>query len=253
MYRLKMFFLFFLSRSPIFTISIDTNFHEIGWNEEGINNVRFSLISFGMGTYKIYFFTICEKQYNWIKCLKLSDIRKLPMEEEINKKVSNYRDRLVGKSDSVISSELDFIKYKIGQCENAKNNASNKINFYNAVIMVFIGLVFSEWTNLFPVLKKSIVLEISGIAFVYVVINITVIIFSFMGVKGYVRASFKSIKESADKDHNIALSSAYYKEWQAIRQEAPYFVTYVTNLERYMKCFVLILCFFILYGAYIYF
>lgn len=236
-----------LSMSPVISITMDQNFHGIPFNNnKPYNNFRYSLISFGYGAIKIYIITYKKDNgFAFLKILKLSEIVKLPSEEEILQKIVAYRNHIADKEPNVIDIEIDFLKYKIDDEEKVKDLSNSKINNYSAIVMVLIPLMLSSGLKFVLDLNNKLLIII-GFAMLYNLINVIAYIFDFYKVKSFSRSTFKDLKES--QDHNKKLAESYYEDWYSIRAEAPFFVSYVKNVEKYIKISMIFMIFFIIFS-----
>lgn len=235
----------FLSRSPVLSITEDKSFHEILIRSNMEFTIfRYSIFSLGIGSSKIYILTYSKKDgFNWYKILPMSEIVKLPSEEEVLEKVRNYSDHIVTKESNEVEIEIDFLKYKINEEENRKNIASGKINNYTAIVLVLIPLIFASGLKLVLDLK-NVSLIILVIAILYSIINMIIFILDFYKVKSFLRSSFGDLKKS--QNHLNKLAESYYHDWYSIKSESCLFVTYVRNVERYMKITMIFIIIFIL-------
>lgn len=236
---------YLLSRSPILSLTLDKSFDDVSNKNFEYKDLRFSLISFGVGTIKIYFITVKKEDgFKFIKVLKLSDVKKMPSKEVIEEKVNNYKQHVSQKENDEIRIEIEFLKYKIENEETTKNNAANKIGIYTAIMLVFIPLIISGGMKISINFSTSFKL-IFGTIIIYNLQNIVMYILGFLKVKGFSRSSFGKLKESSE--HLKKLAQSYYEDWYSIKAEAPLFVTYVLEIEKYLKYTIMcILIFFLI-------
>ena len=230
---------FLFSRSPICSITLDKQFHNISANNFNPTDLRISIFSLGLGIKKIYMFTWkYNEKFSLIKVLDLNDINKLPSNEEIRVKTNLYHEFIKDMESTDIESEIDFLKYKITQAENTKNLTISKANNYTTVMLVLITLILTITPNNINKMNINFKLLI-GIIIVYNLINIVIYLLEFYKVRSFNRSKFSDLKQS-DK-HLNKLAESYYADWYSIKGEASFFVTYVVNVERYLKYFILLL------------
>lgn len=230
---------YLLSRSPVFSTTLDKQFHDISRNNFTFNDLRFSLFSLGLGIRKIYIFSWkYNEKFSFIKVLNLNDINKLPREQEIQNKLDLYHEFINNKDKSDIQCEIDFLKYKIDQDENTKNLTKSKANNYTAVVLVLIPLILTIMPNITNKLNNTLKI-IFWIIIIYNSINVVIYLLDFYKVRSFNRSTFADIKQS-DK-HLNKLAESYYEDWYSIKSESSFFVTYVTNVERYFKYCILFL------------
>jgi hypothetical protein len=234
MKNIKYYIIFWLSRSPIFSVTNDKRFHEVSRPEDSqLSDLRFSLLSFGIGTLKLYLFTYKKGEpFKFMKLLYFRDIVVLPPDEVISEKVSNYHNHLTSKKATDIKNEIEFLKYKIEAEENRKSTAAAKINMYTTITLVLIPLMFS--VGLKHVLgNNNAFVIITVTAIIYNTANLLIFIFTFYKVQSFSRSGFGDLKIS--QNHMTKLAESYYQDWYSIKSEATSFVSYVTNVERYTK------------------
>ncbi len=243
--------LFLLSRSPVLSVTLDKCFHNIRVNdfyreEFSYKELRFSIFSLGLGVVKVYLLTYSRDEgFKIFKFLKLSNVTKLSSEDVIKEKLAGYSQHINNKQEngSDIELEIDFIKYKIESCENTKNIAIEKANTYLTIVSVLIPLFFASGLKFVLDIKSNILLTTITIVISYNLINIIFFLFDFYRVKSYPRSLFGPLRES--QDHLKKLAESYYWEWYSIKEEAPLFVTYVSNIERYVKYLLIFVVLFI--------
>jgi hypothetical protein len=236
-----------LSRCPVFSVTLDKNFHNIDKDYFELEDIRISLFSFGVGAVKIYFATYKKNEkFRIFRVIHLRDIAKLPLKEEVQDKVESYHQHIEGKQQGDIDIEIDFLKYKIASEESRKNIASNKINNYMAIVLVFISLVFAGGPK-FVIDFKNILLTVLAIMASYCLCNVIIYLFSFFKVRSFLRAGFKDLKQSSS--HSKKVAESYYEDWYSIKEEATLFVSYALNIERYMKFALVFIVGVILYNT----
>lgn len=227
-----------LSRCPLISITLDKNFHEICRRDlksfNDLKNFRYSLISLGFGVVKIYLCTYKKNEkFKFIKILKLEDIEKIPTEKEVNNKTEIYNTHIESLSEKDINIEIDFLKYKIDEEEDRKSISTNKMNTYTAIVLVVIPLL-SNWFIGNYYKANNILSQTSLFAIAYCMLNITLYILNFYVVRAFARSCFKDLKLSSN--HIAKLAKSYYEDWYNIKSEADFIVTFVRNVERYIKC-----------------
>ncbi|MBZ9625613.1 hypothetical protein G9F71_022550 [Clostridium sp. FP2] len=193
----------------------------------------------GLGVKKLY---ICSwkknDKFKIIKLLGFDEINKLPTEIEVEGKTNLYNQYIDGRSDEEIRLQTDFLKYKINEYEETKKLAFDKMNNYIAVMLFLIPLLLTNISNITNKLNTTLKLLFTGII-IYNLINIMMYLLDFYKVKGFIRSRFSDLKQSNKQLNKLAES--YYSDWYAVNKEAPFFVSYVTNIENYIKYFGVIL------------
>jgi hypothetical protein len=224
---------YLLSRSPLFSITLDENFDEISDKNYMNDQLRLSVLSFGLGVRKLYFFTLKKGEgFRVFKIIRLKEIQDVPSEEVIESKVTDYTIHIKSKQHNEIEIEKEFLQYRINQEDNSKNIALSKINNYIAIVSILVPLFASNVIQAYSQIKfkyKVILLIVVG----YTLLNAIIYILEFLKVKGFTRSSFADIKKSSEPNNKIAES--YYADWYSMKQESVIYVTFVTCVERYLK------------------
>jgi len=207
--------------------------------------LRYSLLSLGLGTIKVYLLTYKKEDgLKLYKFLYLCDIVKLPLEGEVTEKVNNYHDHLETIGPREIENEIDFLKYKIEGENSRKNIAYGKINNYTAILLVIIPIIFASGLDYLSK-QNNIILVLLVVAIFYNMLNLTIFIFDFYKVKLFLRSTFGGLKNSGNC-HLQKLAESYYEDWYSIKSESVLFVTYVRNIEKYMKSLMFFIILFII-------
>lgn len=244
MKKIVFYIIYLLSRSPIFSITLDRAFHNIDNKNYEFEELRFSLLSLGLGIYKVYFATYKKGEGCKVcKVLRLNDVAKLPSKTEISEMVKVYSEHIATKEPEEIEIEIDFLKYKIADKESTKSTATNKINNYTAIILVFIPLICANGLKFVLELKSKLFI-ILAIMIIYSLVNIIIYILNFYKVNSFLRSSFIDLMNSPK--HQNKLAESYYEDWYPIKKEAPIFVNYVVNVERYLKITIVFMVLFLL-------
>lgn len=224
---------YLLSRSPLCSITLDENFHEISNKDYNNDQLRFSVLSFGLGVRKLYLFTLKKREgFRFFKIIRLKDIQDVPSEEVIKSRVKDYAIHIKSKQQNEIEVEKEFLQYRINQDDNKKNIALSKINNYIAIVSILIPLFASNIIQAYSQIKfkyKVILLIVVG----YTLLNAILYILEFLKVKGFTRSKFADIKRSSE--HNNKITESYYADWYSMKQESVLYVTFVTCVERYLK------------------
>jgi hypothetical protein len=192
-----------------------------------------SILSLGLGGRKLYFFTFKKGEgFRVFKIIRLKDIQDIPSSEDIEKKVKDYSVHIKSKQQVDVEVEKEFLQYRINQEENKKNTALSKINNYIAIVSILVPLFASNVIQAYSQIKfkyKGILLIITG----YTLINTILYIMEFLKVKSFTRSTFSEIKSSSE--HTNKIVESYYTDWYSMKAESTLYVTFVTNVERYLK------------------
>lgn len=223
--------MFILSYSPIICLSDDNQF---GTNTNGIehffNRIRFSLLSFNYGKYILYFISF--KKGEGVKIVHLLNLEDYYKFSESDKnRVSNNQDVYLSQNSNT-EVDKEFLNYLYENENNRKNTSYNKINTYTTIILAIIPLILLFFKKeMF--LNASLVMKILIGILLYILLNITVFILQSNKVKGNERARYSEIKTSSNKSR--AMIKAYYMDWQNIKRESDMIVSFVANIEVYIK------------------
>ena len=136
---------------------------------------------------------------------------------------------ITSKSDEDIKIHIEALKHKISQAENIKTSSANKMAYYNTIYLFLFPLLFL-WIR---TEKNSFLYVVLSSIFVYILLNIYLFIYEFFKVKGFLRFSFRELKASTDTLKQFAKS--VYKDWYSSKEEKVIFVTYVKNVEKYIR------------------
>lgn len=222
-----------LSYSPFLCCSDDDNF---GSNEEGFSDffqrIRFSLFSFNFGAYIFYFLSYKKGQgFKKIHKLNLNDYDKFKDEDKdrVKTKQQGYLDNQETKNTDI---DKEFLKYLFENEHNRKNAAYNKINSYTTIILAIIPLILLFYKKE-TFINASIIIKVLTVILSYIIINIAAFILQSNKVKGCERVKYSTLKESSDKNKEII--KAYYMDWQNIKRESNRVVSFVTNIEVYIR------------------
>lgn len=245
--KLKVIIFWLLSRSTIFNISNINGFGEMRIDEARrlpLNEAILSFISLGLGSRKIHILSFSNEKFKVRRIQKFS-CDYAEVEEEIDSQYNKYKDNIIDKSEEEKLIELDFIKYKISQCQSIINTSEVKVNFYFAFLVFILTMILQKNEIIrasFELPNKSIIVIIIILA--YCLLNCILLVLSYYKVSNFSRSKFSNLKETpAEKKRNTHILSYYY-DWRNIHYESPFRVTYVKQIQRYFK---LVLIFIILF------
>lgn len=236
---MKYFVQYVLSRIPIFCISDDSNFHNIDKRGIHFNDLRYSLISFGLGDHKIYFLSWKRKDgFSFFKKIYLATLLDIPNQTTLSEKAENYYSHLTSVEDDNVRNEAEFLKYKISDEANRISSAYTKANIYTGIVLGVFPIILSIGINQLSSLKEFYYIIII-LSLLYCLINATILLFNFYKVRSSIRSTFGKMKEAKDALREKA--RAYYLDWFSIKSNAPLYVSYIANIERYIRLSFIIL------------
>jgi hypothetical protein len=230
------FFIKFFNWSPIFHFSNDEQFGSINQSDWS----RFSLLSIAVGENIIYFLTIQwlnpQVKFSWFKTLNFSQVCKIYTESDIQQKVVDYESYLSNAQSSVISEQIEFLKYKADLANNRTDCGYDKTNIYTAIYLAFIPVEFYLFNEVITFLNNSsnsilnyLLAVIFGLS-IYYSINCSLFLYSNLKLKGFTRSTFNDLKQN----HNhIKLAASYYWDWYSLTNESHVITSIVANIQKY--------------------
>lgn len=244
--KFKQSILHMLNFSFLLHISCDKNFDTY---QSGLP-VRISLLHLNIAMSHFYFLTFClnTKHFLWLHRISFKDLVPPVDSAIIMDEVNAFDQTLLGKSD-IHDAQIDFLKEKKSDNQNAISGAHNKASFFLAFITSVVGLL----TFLLPTISEYHSESYLTIIFLWFlvasslvnIINAGVFIFEILNVNGYVRYKFKEL--SSSKGDNFELLYHYF-EWKAGDAERVNIISLLKNAIKYsLRAF----CFSILLWAFI--
>ncbi|HZK55219.1 MAG TPA: hypothetical protein VFC84_13615 [Desulfosporosinus sp.] len=233
-------FIYLLSLSPIISVTDDDNFGDI---TRKTRLFRISLLNLCLGVHSFYLFTY-KKDYG-LKLFKYLNLRHFAIEDSVTlEKVDNYRKTIESTPDADINVHLKDLQYKIEKEEAIKNGSFNKMVAYNALTLMAVGVTIPYLVNIYKIVEHQFFYMLFILIFAYNFANILAHILELLRVKTVLRSSFGDLKKSQNPLYEFAAS--LYLDWYAIKDESKVFVSYVKNIEKYIKIilfyFVLFIC-----------
>lgn len=228
--------MFLISYSPIFCLSDDKNF---GSNEEGIkdfiNRIRFSLLSLNLGAYKYYFISI--KKNNSFKFIHIINLESYFVVSDTERnRLSLLQENYLNTATN-LDNDKEFLSYLVANENGRKNVAFSKINIYSGIMLALVPLILIFF-KLETFLKAPVLVKIFTLLLVYLLFNVICLVFQFSKVSGMSRETYSDLKQSANKEKSLI--KAYYLDWQHLKKEADGAVSFVKNIEKYIKGIILL-------------
>ncbi|EPB8149385.1 hypothetical protein ACRTAH_002634 [Clostridium perfringens] len=231
--------MFLLSYSPVLCFSDDEKF---GTNEFGIDNffkrIRISLFSIYLGAYKFYFISFkkiskskFKFKFNFIYKLNLNDYNEFT--EEIKTRVGEKQEEYLNDNmNNYIELDKEFILHLFENENNRKNIAYGKINTYTTIVLAMIPIILVFFKpQMF--INTNIIIKVLIVLLLYVLSNFTLLLLQVNKVRGYYRTRYCDFKKSILKKKEIIKS--YYFDWQSLRYETENIVSFVRNIEVYIR------------------
>lgn len=222
--------------SPIFALTCDDCFGDYLQDKKiEFSRKRFSLLNLMLGDRIIYFGTykIGQKELKWFYLLELSKMPNFNLEEsKINKLEEAYREHLKNlRNDELIIEKESLDKHIQDEADRIKTS-NQKINIYTTIMLTVFPLILAI-LNVNQLFKLSFSL-ISCVFFgFYAVLNICIYLFATIKVRTISKSSFSDLKTSLNKRKEINVQ--YYYDWQQLHRKADMAVSYVINVEKWVK------------------
>ena len=234
--RIMIFYLW--SYFPILALTDDANFGTVDIRKGLLitKQLRFSIfnIKYGSIIFNIFTMSFHQRKFQFYKIIQLDNYECFNLKDsDANKKVADYEDHLNQGSDvQRVSNERDFLIYLLSEENSRIENSSNKINLYTTIFLFVIPLAIAFF-DIKIVLKYDTIQIIIFSLSVYAILNITLLIFQSAKVRNYSKSKLETIKSSENTD--VGLNKNYYYNWQMIKRKADLFVSYVLNIQTWIK------------------
>lgn len=226
------FILFILSYSPILCVSDDGNF---GTNEDGFKDfrerLRVSIFSLNFGAYKYYFFTFrMNNRLDFNMKYKISLYNFDTFTDEDIDRLTNIQEEYL-KNNLDTEEDKEFLLYQIEGQNNRNNISYNKVNTYTTIILALIPLILVFYkAEMF--IKASVMIKLLTLTLFYIISNICILLLQVNKVRGYQRQRYADLKR-VNKKKGIIM--AYYLDYQSIKKGSNRLVTFVKNIETYIR------------------
>ncbi|EHK8999788.1 TPA: hypothetical protein ACMDRZ_000773 [Vibrio cholerae] len=222
-----------LNHLPVFHASRDNGFDSV----DSLAGLRFSLLSLPWGDKHIYLFTYInqgnfKERFKWVSILRILDIKSPRQQEELAQLEADFLDLDDDTGGSKSKLRMEFLKHKNAECQNSINTLNNKVNSYIAIALVYTGL-FSFLFQSILELGFSHFSVLMWLAFGFSsisLINVLVLLRSYLQVKGTLKSRFSSFKFSPDFKQ---LAKSIYIDWLTSQDEQWEAATLVKNIEKY--------------------
>jgi len=224
-----------VSELPAGQLSQDENFHEYSSD----SSRRFSIFYLPAGIYKFYFLT-------WTRDEKFHFLKILSLKQLCDKKIVEKENKLQSISDNSYAkySASDEKKYHIellqDQCKELQDRekvAQFKAGFYLTTLVLAITSIFKNIQNVNIVLHWNIYQQVAFGLMVLYIVNVIILLFGFVSVKGYRKEKYSDFRESNQQEKLFYMY--WYKKFQRLRVYTDRDVTFILNIENYLKLIIL--------------
>ena len=225
------------SYSMILPWTDDNNFGTNELKEKA--SYRISLFGIFWGHAAIYLIT-----YNFSK-KRFSIYHKIILEEcgkslesseetDLKNKAKKYEEHIkeAELSDDDIDVEKEYISYSNGRQRERSELGERKLNLYATVTLAILPILLVLF-DINTFLSYSMFEKILAVYMMYFILNVILLIFDSMKVKGYIYGRFSEVKETSQK--RIKASRNYYLDWQSNQNAATTMISYVLNVENLIK------------------
>lgn len=244
---------------PLFSLTLDENY---GYNKKPKkSNLRFSIINLRLGKYTYYFLTFTRKENkNKFKlkeklcldnCQWASEYPNIPLNEKnshIESLSKQYVDEhLCSLENGEIETEKEFLEYLQANLSFRKSLSYDKMNYYTAIILVFIPIGPAFFKNtLLPNVQSCwplfVIYTITAVTLFYFLVNWCLLAIQYVSVTGINKSSFRDIKHPPfSRDKQTQQLYSYYHDWLQERFDTNLRVAYVVETEMLVKCSALLL------------
>ena len=191
---------------------------------------KFQLISFPImqANEKVVLFRV--KQLSKMEAFAFSEVK----ENELRAK---YKMHYKSLRDEDIKIEKEELLRHLSDQQSRIDTSYNKINAFTtiivAVIPIAIAFIDRETIISLNILEKAIF-----ILLVYAIVNLCAWIFQATNVRGFMRSSFKDLKESNNKTEEQ--NWQIYYDWQQTKRNADMFVSFVKYIKGWIIAVIIL-------------
>lgn len=239
--------LFVWSYSPLLALTDDTNFGTIDFNFkkdnilDKIKSYRKSFINLMYGNKIIYILTFKDKHFRFYHILKLESYYILT-DIEINGICERYVHHINNLNSNNVVIEKESLCYRIENEQRRIDRSLQKINMYATIILTLFPILISvfDFSILFRKNKRIVILLLFICCYCF--FNLICYIFNSIKVNHLKQSKFSDLRQSGN--HVIKINEQYEYDWQFLRKRADLLVSFVSNIEiwiKYMLIFILIL------------
>jgi len=232
-----------VSELPVAQLSEDETFHEY---KKG-SNPRYSLFYLPIGIYKIYFLTWTkDKKFHFLKILSLKKLCDKKIEEKESRLQSVCNDSYEKYSTSNETEKKFHIELLQDQCKELQDRekvAQFKAGFYLTSLVLIAGAIIKSINSADLIYQWNCYIQASfALIFLYI-INVIILLFGFISVKKYKAERYSDFRNSEDKEKSYY--TYWYKKFQRLQVYSTNDISFVLNIEKYLKLIVLWLVIFI--------
>ncbi len=233
-----------ISELPFAQLSEDNNFHEY----LGGIDFRYSLLYFPFGTYKIYFLTWTrDRKFHFLKILSLKELYDKKIEEKENRLQSISSDsyeKFKASNNDEKKYHIELLQDHCKELQDREKVAHFKAGFYLTTLVLTITSMSKNIHNANIVLHWSIYKQMIFSLIVLYIINVIILLFAFVSVKGFRTEKYSDFRNSDEKEKLYYMY--WYKKFQRLQVYTDRDITFILNIEKYLKLIVFWLAIFLL-------
>jgi len=220
-------------------MSYDENFGSVSRSivaKNSISKFRLSLFSLRIGESAYYLFSIKEKNFNFFYQISIPDLLEWYSDVNIDKEYGEFGKKLYEtKENEKVTLISEFYSNEINKLENGFSQTFNKCLAYIALV-AFIAPFFLTFITTINVKTIWIYIVLILIIF-YCLGNLFLLILSFVKVKTYRFLRESEIHKFDDMERTRTL--LHFHTYKIMQKKSRYHVSIITNIERYIKFFIL--------------
>jgi hypothetical protein len=225
-----------INEFPFAQFSTDKNFHTYQVDSDK----RYSLFYLPFGTYKFYFLTWGDTfSWKFFNKISLSEITNKRIDEKeirlrnlVEKNYTKYRRST--KEEKQL--HIKILEDKCKEQENRKSVAQFKSGFYFTGLLFILTTIIKNISAIGSFWSWSLYQQIIlSLIFLYI-INVFLLLFSFISVKGSLSEKYTTFARSNEKEKSFYIY--WYKKYQRLEARTTRDVSFIVNIEKYLKLII---------------
>jgi hypothetical protein len=226
-----------ISELPIGQLSEDKNFHEY----TSKNPARYSLVYIPIGMYKLYLLTWTRlKPFSLWKILSLKEIcdtKIADKEQKIEEITLRSYDKYSLSSDDEKKLHIELLKDQCDDLNDREKVAQFKAGFYLTALTLVIAAMADKMGDAKNILEWAIYQKIVFGMIILYVLNVLGLLFGFASVKAYKSEKYSDFIDSSEKGKSFYFY--WYKKFQRLQVYTDRDISFIRNIETYLKLIVL--------------
>ena len=225
-----------INELPFIQFSTDNNFHTYRVDSDK----RYSLFYLPFGTYKFYFLTWGDTfSWKFFDKISLSKITNKTIEEKENR-LNDLAEKNYSRYNKSTEEEqelhIKILEDKCKEQESRKSVAQFKSGFYFTGLLFILTTVIKNISAIGSFWSWSLYQQIIlSLIFLYI-INIFLLLFSFISVKGSLSEKYTTFAYSDEKEKSFYIY--WYKKHQRLDVRTTRDVSFIVNIEKYLKLII---------------